>query len=536
MTDLLFPPQFTVARSTVRYIDSTGVSRSPFGGMTRTAALLGDRLGITLDLPKMGGKLAKGITARATLQSYIAQMQGQQNRMYCWDHSLTQRGSFSAPELMLNGMFSSGSSSPFNFVADFTGSPVIDSMLRATRIGNTGVSNAIFSQLNATVALGIPYHARVMATAPLYPTTIYIDERSSSGTQVSAGSAASPSEMLRHTFVALGNGGGMGLANTSPNGGLAGDFVMIPYVSLARCALVDISPNLLLQSDDITVTWTNSNSTDTANTTAAPDGTTTADSLIENSAVTTTHGITQTVSVISSAVDISASVCLKAGTRTWAFIQMTENTGPTTVNQYINLGTGALGTAAIGSNWANQRTSVTALGNGWYRFAMVARKTNAATTVTLSIFLATGDVGATYTGNGASLIYVWRPGLSPESTYFEPGSTTSTSNAGSAPTGNSMNLKGLPASTAGLLLPGDQFEVITSRGSELKIVTASLNSDAGGLGAVQFAPRLRGTPSNAAAIIVNRPMGRFVYTGSDMEWANEPGSFVSSRFDFEEST
>ena len=106
----------------------------------------------------------------------------------------------------------------------------------------------------------------------------------------------------------------------------------------------------------------------------------------------------------------------------------------------------------------NVRVAVTDVGNGWFRIAMVARKTSAATTLTARIYMATANNTSTYTGDGASLFYVWRAGLAPSGVAFFPGQTTTTANAGASPSGNSMRLKGLPASSGGLLLPGDWIE------------------------------------------------------------------------------
>lgn len=535
MTDLLFPPGINIARNRFRYLDSTGISRSPFGGVTRTAALLGDRLGATIETVPVGGKDPGSVTDRAALIAFIALMQGQQNRAYLWDHAYRQRGSYLAPELMSNSDFASGAAAPWTLGTDFAGSLVYDNVLRVTRTGNTGVSDLLY-QVSASLALGIPYHGRAMLMAGSYPNSIALDERSSGGSQLSVGTAVSGFGMARHTFVAQGAGGGLGMKESAATLAQAGDYVMVPYISLARCALADISTNLLLQSDDLTTTWANTRSTDAANSLAAPDGSTTADSLIEDATASATHFIAQTVTVGAAAADFCFSVCLKAGTRTWAMVELFEATGSSVVNQYINLATGALGTATTGANWASTRVTVTNLGNGWYRVGLVSRKTNAATSLTARIYLATADVTNSYSGTGTSLIYAWRAGLAVSGVAFLPGATTTTASAGTAPTGNSMRLKGLPASTTGLLLPGDWVELQSSRGSELKLVTAPLNSDAGGLGLLQLSPRLRGTVADNAGVIVNRPMGKFVYTQDVVEWSTEPGVYSSGSFELEEST
>ncbi len=83
------------------------------------------------------------------------------------------------------------------------------------------------------------------------------------------------------------------------------------------------------------------------------------------------------------------------------------------------------------------------------------------------------------------------------------------------------------------LSPGDQFEAITSIGSELKIVTSALVGP--GAGYVQFSPPLRGTVSVGAAIIAHRPCAKWIYTGGQAEWSNDPGVVTTSSIEFEES-
>ena len=49
-----------------------------------------------------------------------------------------------------------------------------------------------------------------------------------------------------------------------------------------------------------------------------------------------------------------------------------------------------------------------------------------------------------------------------------------------------------------------------------------------------FRTESRETIDNAA-VVIYRPMGRFVYSGSGYEWPTEPGIFTSTSFDFEEA-
>ena len=72
---------------------------------------------------------------------------------------------------------------------------------------------------------------------------------------------------------------------------------------------------------------------------------------------------------------------------------------------------------------------------------------------------------------------------------------------GASQTGTTLNVNNLALSTNGLLLPGDFFSV----NSELKRVTASLDSNGAGEGVLTFTPPLRAAPSDAAAITYTNP-------------------------------
>jgi hypothetical protein len=114
--------------------------------------------------------------------------------------------------------------------------------------------------------------------------------------------------------------------------------------------------------------------------------------------------------------------------------------------------------------------------------------------------------------------------------------TTTTATSGTAQTGNGLHIKGLPASTNGLLLPNDEFEIITALGSELKITQAALNSDAAGLGYLQFGPPIRGVLADNAPVIVHEPMGYFMFAGDAVGWDHDPAIITTASAEFEEAS
>lgn len=80
---------------------------------------------------------------------------------------------------------------------------------------------------------------------------------------------------------------------------------------------------------------------------------------------------------------------------------------------------------------------------------------------------------------------------------------------GASQTGSGINVKNLPVSTNGLLLPGDLVSIYTTQW-ELKRVTNSLNSDSSGLGYLQFESKLRASPSDDASVAIYRPSAKFI--------------------------
>ena len=169
---------------------------------------------------------------------------------------------------------------------------------------------------------------------------------------------------------------------------------------------VEYAPhNLLLQSQDFLTTWTNTRSSEVVNAVAAPDGTVTADKLVEDSSASNDHVINQTASV-SSSTTYTTSVFLKAGERTWAFINMVD-VGISSYRSWFNLSTGQTGTNDSGNS-----STITYVGNGWYRCTVTRATTSSQTSVRIEVGLSTGDGVINYSGNGTSGLFIWGAQLS----------------------------------------------------------------------------------------------------------------------------
>ena len=111
--------------------------------------------------------------------------------------------------------------------------------------------------------------------------------------------------------------------------------------------------------------WSNGNTTETTNTAVAPDGTTTADTLNDGTS-TATHDISQGFS-ITSGTTYTLSAFFKNIDRQYVILACS-----TGINSWasakFDLVAGAVGaTSSSGAGWSTTSSSITNVGNSWYR-------------------------------------------------------------------------------------------------------------------------------------------------------------------------
>ncbi len=177
-----------------------------------------------------------------------------------------------------------------------------------------------------------------------------------------------------------------------------------PATLAARGLLIEEQRvNLALYSDQFdNVLWIKSNTTVTANAATSPDGTTTADKLLD-SITNTTHAVNQVaVAAAVAGVTYTFSVFIKAAERGFAFVGIVGGALNTPFVS-IDLTTGSV--AAV--NGTVVSSSSTAFGNGWWRVTITAT-TIAIGNVTPEIRVSADGLWANrvYVGNGTG-IFVW---------------------------------------------------------------------------------------------------------------------------------
>jgi hypothetical protein len=183
--------------------------------------------------------------------------------------------------------------------------------------------------------------------------------------------------------------------------------------------------NLLLRSEEYdNASWTKSRTSISANAGAAPDGSITADKLVEDTSVSLTHLASQDVTVTANTT-YSFSVYAKAVERSRLRIDFSDaSNGADSVFGLFNLSTGTVASSGAGGNGTLSSTSIQSAGDGWYRCIVVGKFNNTDTDGRVLLYLDNGTT-ITYTGDGASGLFIWGAQLEQASTVGEYVKTTS---------------------------------------------------------------------------------------------------------------
>lgn len=167
-----------------------------------------------------------------------------------------------------------------------------------------------------------------------------------------------------------------------------------PVTLAAKGLLIEEArTNLLLRSEEFdNATWTKSSTTVTANATTAPDGTATADRLVEVAA-TAVHFVFEAMTISAGAI-YTASVLAKAGGRD--FIQLIFDDGSANgLYATFNLTTGVVSEAATarGTGTVSAAATISAQANGFYRLTISGIAGGVATTARIGVVLANAATG-----------------------------------------------------------------------------------------------------------------------------------------------
>lgn len=523
MTELIWPPSLRVSSAEWSLIGNAGESRSPLNGVGQTIDRSGDRWKVTLNVENASDRAT--VAERSIAEAFLAAIRNKNNRVWVTPPGYVQRGSFPSGELFTNADFANGTT---GWTQTNVAMTVRD---RIARMAVTAVAaNPQIYQLAVSVTQYAPHIQRSLINAGSGLTGI------SAGPAISdaAGQAATyltSRGLLSAARVVLATSCNAFPVAVSPVSGYeVGHYLELPFASFSRCALVDNGANALLYSDQLdNAAWSKSATTVTANAATAPDGTSTADAIVENSA-TSAHILTQGSVRVSVAEDLCAYGYFKRGSGTRDVLLFVLADGVSYAWGNFNLGTGAITTSGATGSATNARTFIRDAGNGWYFCAIVAL-CPATTSLNFEVDLLNAG-SANYAGDGTSSVYAWRLGAARSSLPTRGALTTSTALAsGTSQTGSGVYLKGLPASTQNLARAGDWCQI----GDQLFKVTSPLDGDAAGLGYLTVSPNVRTPFADNAPVIFNQPMAKMRLATEEMSWSLHPGGFGTFQLTFEES-
>lgn len=149
--------------------------------------------------------------------------------------------------------------------------------------------------------------------------------------------------------------------------------------------------------------WAPTRASVTADAAVAPDGTTTADKLVEDGTVSSSHYVQQAGCSADGVSQYRVRVRAKAGERT-KIIAMFRSAGfSSSAWAKFDLSSGA-----IHSSGAAATASITSLGSGWYLCQVLATSTGASSSAGAHVGLLDASGGALYNGDGSSGAYLWR--------------------------------------------------------------------------------------------------------------------------------
>jgi hypothetical protein len=154
--------------------------------------------------------------------------------------------------------------------------------------------------------------------------------------------------------------------------------------------------------------WAKANVSVTANAATAPDGTVTADKIVENSS-TVEHFIERQAIRAKTNADICWSFYAKAAGRTRFGINIFDSVTANNLAVNINLATGTIVNSGAAGTASNLTVAITSAGDGWYRVKISgkAASTDSGSLYSVRMYLSNNSGVNNYAGDGVSGIYMW---------------------------------------------------------------------------------------------------------------------------------
>ena len=221
--------------------------------------------------------------------------------------------------------------------------------------------------------------------------------------------------------------------------------------------------NLLTYSHQLdNAAWTKTACSINANANTAPDGTLTADQVIEDSS-TGQHTVRQVVTATADAT-YTLSWYGKMGTRTVVQIVLAEDADVGNhASAYFDLSDGTVGTTSSGGTGTFVTAYIETLASNRYRMVVVGSVGNGATGIRCVARMADADNSNSYTGDGSSYIKLWGAMFEDSTSYASSYITTTT-----ASVSRNADAFSIP------FYPGPQTLSIYARGLQVQYTGAGL--------------------------------------------------------------
>jgi hypothetical protein len=165
--------------------------------------------------------------------------------------------------------------------------------------------------------------------------------------------------------------------------------------------------NLLLRSEEFdNASWVTNAASINPNSVVAPDGTISADTLVENTA-NDTHRTHQVITKAASAISYTWTVYAKSAGRS-LYLNADSTSVLNAARVGFNLVTGEISIAAsTAGTFSNATASITPAGNSWYRCSISFISGSETSLRCAAWLIETGGAATSYLGDGASGIFLW---------------------------------------------------------------------------------------------------------------------------------
>lgn len=166
--------------------------------------------------------------------------------------------------------------------------------------------------------------------------------------------------------------------------------------------------NLLLYSEQIdNAVWGKGEITITSNTVTAPDGTLTADKVVESTTAASYHFINQGITKPATSNSYTYSLYAKDAGRAVVGLRISSAGNGAVYAIDLSDGTIQLAAGVYGTGFSNPIGIVANAGNGWYKISLTVT-TDTDTTIYVQNYLYNKIAGSSvYTGDGTSGVYIW---------------------------------------------------------------------------------------------------------------------------------